>query len=90
MIIRKSAQYLIRTLNDFRLSARRSLASAIAAVAVELDMISDTRLISLILIVSLPDKLGKETTSSWNTCGIRAKYVRFFQTIKPSQSTNPF
>lgn len=76
VLIRESAQYLIGTLNDFRLSARRSLASAIAAVAVELNMISDTRLISLILIVTLPDKLGKETNQLMeymrNSCEIRA------------------
>ena len=67
------------------LSAGKSLASAIAAVAVELDMISGTRLISVIFIMALPDKQEKtQQLGSWNTCGIRAKYVRFVQTNKLS------
>ena len=75
----RSAQYLIGTLNDFRLSARRSLASAIAAVAVELDMISDTRLISLILIVTLQDKLGKETNQLMEYMRNSCEILTFFQ-----------
>lgn len=54
------------------LSAGKSLASAIAAVAVELDMISGTRLISVIFIMALPDKQGKDSLDH----GIHAEFVR--------------
>lgn len=66
------------------LSAGKSLASAITAIAVELNILSGTRLMSIIHIMALPDKRENRQSGSWNTCGIRAKYVRFVQTSKLS------